>query len=46
MGGLDAKTMGLRILTLGLKTATTTRKLVLNVLEAVARFERQIMLDR
>lgn len=36
----------LRILALGMDTATPTGKLMLNVLGAVAQFEREIMLER
>ena len=44
--GLEAKSVGLRILDLGLDTSTATGKLMLNVLGSVAQFEREMMLER
>ena len=38
--------MGLRILAMGVDTATPTGKLVLNVLGAIGQFEREVMLER
>jgi len=43
---LEKKTVGLRILSLGMDTQTPTGKLMLTVLGAVAQFEREIMLER
>jgi DNA invertase Pin-like site-specific DNA recombinase len=43
---LEAKSVGLRILYLGLDTTTATGKLMLNVLGSVAQFEREMMLER
>lgn len=43
---LAAKGVELRVLNLGLDTATPTGKLMLNVLASVAQFEREIMLER
>lgn len=43
---LEAKGVGLRILDLALDTANATGKLMLNVLGAVAQFEREMMLER
>ena len=43
---LTAKGVSLRILGLGLDTATPTGKLMLNMLAAVAQFEREMMLER
>lgn len=43
---LEGKTVGLRILDLGLDTTTATGKLMLNVLGSVAQFEREMMLER
>ncbi|MDW4548401.1 recombinase family protein [Defluviimonas sp. D31] len=43
---LDGKRVGLRILDLGLDTSNATGKLMLNVLGAVAQFEREMMLER
>lgn len=43
---LEGKGVGLRILDLGLDTATATGKLMLNVLGSVAQFEREMMLER
>ena len=44
--GLDTKSVGLRVLDLGLDTTNATGKLMLNVLGAVAQFEREMMLER
>ena len=43
---LDGKRVGLRVLDLGLDTSNATGKLMLNVLGAVAQFEREMMLER
>jgi len=43
---LEAKGVALRILNLGIDTATPTGKLMLNVLAGVAQFEREMMLER
>jgi DNA invertase Pin-like site-specific DNA recombinase len=43
---LEAKSVGLRILDLGLDTATAAGKPMLNVLGSVAQFERGVMLER
>jgi DNA invertase Pin-like site-specific DNA recombinase len=43
---VTAKGVGLRILAMGVDTATPTGKLVLNVLGAVGQFEREVMLER
>lgn len=43
---LADKGVELRVMNLGLDTATSTGKLMLNVLAAVAQFEREMMLDR
>ena len=43
---LDEKSVGLRILNLGMDTQTPTGKLMLTVLGSVAQFEREIMLAR
>lgn len=43
---LEAKGVGLRILSLGADTGTSTGRLILNVLGAVAEFERDLMLER
>jgi DNA invertase Pin-like site-specific DNA recombinase len=43
---LEAKKVGLRVLDLGLDTTNATGKLMLNVLGAVAQFEREMMLER
>lgn len=43
---LDAKDASLRILNLNLDTGTPTGKLILNMLGAVAQFEREMMLER
>src|SRR6056297_1489331 len=43
---LEAKSVGLRILDLGLDTSNATGKLMLNVLGSVAQFQREMMLDR
>jgi len=44
--GLESRGVGLRVLELGLDTSNATGKLMLNVLGAVAQFEREIMLER
>jgi DNA invertase Pin-like site-specific DNA recombinase len=43
---LTKKGVGLRILAMGIDTATPTGKLVLNVLGAIGQFEREVMLER
>jgi DNA invertase Pin-like site-specific DNA recombinase len=43
---LDAKGVGLRIISMGVDTNTPTGKLMLNVLGSVAQFEREMMLER
>lgn len=43
---LEAKSVGLKVLDLGLDTTNATGKLMLNVLGAVAQFEREMMLER
>jgi DNA invertase Pin-like site-specific DNA recombinase len=43
---LTAKGVDLHILSMGLDTSTATGKLILNVMGAIAEFERAIMLER
>jgi DNA invertase Pin-like site-specific DNA recombinase len=43
---LEAKGVSLRILAMNLDTSTPTGQLMLNVLGAVAQFERELMLER
>jgi len=43
---LDAKRVTLRILGMGVDTATPNGRLVLNLLGSIAQFEREIMLER
>ena len=43
---LTKKGVGLRILAMGVDTATPTGKLVVNVLGAIGQFEREVMLER
>jgi len=43
---LEGKGAALRIVNLGIDTATPTGKLMLNVLGGVAQFEREMMLER
>jgi DNA invertase Pin-like site-specific DNA recombinase len=43
---LETKGVGLRIVNLGVDTNTSTGKLMLNILGAVAQFEREMMLER
>lgn len=43
---LAFKGVGLRVLNIGMDTATPTGKLMLNVLASVAQFEREMMLER
>jgi DNA invertase Pin-like site-specific DNA recombinase len=43
---LEAKGASLRILNLGVDTATPTGKLILTVMGGIAQFEREIMLER
>lgn len=46
IAALEAKGVSLRIVSLGVDTATPTGKLMLNVLGGVAQFEREMMLER
>jgi DNA invertase Pin-like site-specific DNA recombinase len=46
LNALEAKGVALRIVNLGVDTATPTGKLMLNVLGGVAQFEREMMLER
>jgi DNA invertase Pin-like site-specific DNA recombinase len=46
VGKLTAKGVALKILSMGVDTATPTGKLMVSVLGAVAEFERAIMLER
>ncbi|WP_164555347.1 recombinase family protein, partial [Paracoccus haematequi] len=46
VANLKAKGVSLRILDLGLDTSTPTGELILNMMGAVAQFERQMMLER
>lgn len=46
LGQLEAKSVALRILSMGIDTSTPTGKLMLTVLGAVAQFEREVMLER
>lgn len=43
---LDGKSVGLRILDLGLESSTATGMLMLKVLGSVSQFEREMMLER
>lgn len=43
---LNAKSVALRIVAMGVDTGTPTGKLMLNVLASVAQFEREMMLER
>jgi DNA invertase Pin-like site-specific DNA recombinase len=43
---LEQKSVGVRILNLGMDTQTPTGKLMLTVLGAIAQFEREMMLER
>jgi DNA invertase Pin-like site-specific DNA recombinase len=43
---LELKNVGLRILNINLDTSTATGRLMLNMLAAVAEFERQMLLER
>jgi DNA invertase Pin-like site-specific DNA recombinase len=43
---LTKKGVGLRILSMGVDTATPTGRLMLNVIGSVAQFEREVMLER
>ena len=45
-GALREKGVGLRILALNLDTATSTGKLMVNLLGSIAEFERELMLER
>ncbi len=46
MATLNAKSAGLRILSLNLDTDTPTGKLMVNLLASIAEFERELMLER
>lgn len=46
VAALDAKGVALRILNLGVDTGTATGKLVIQILGAIAEFERAMMLER
>lgn len=46
VGRIEDKRASLRILAMNLDTATSTGKLMLNVLGSVAQFEREMMLER
>lgn len=46
VANMKAKGVSLRILDLGLDTSTPTGELILNMMGAVAQFERQMMLER
>lgn len=46
MQTIEAKKAGLRIVDLGIDTGTATGRLMLNVVSAIAQFEREIMLER
>lgn len=43
---LERKGVGLRVLSMGLDTATPTGKLMVNLLGSIAEFERELMLER
>lgn len=43
---LEAKSVALRILSMGLDTSTPSGKLMVNVFASVAQFEREVMLER
>jgi DNA invertase Pin-like site-specific DNA recombinase len=43
---LEAKGVALKVLDLGLDTATSTGRLMLNLLGSIAQFEREMMLER
>jgi DNA invertase Pin-like site-specific DNA recombinase len=43
---IEAKGASLRILAMGVDTATPTGRLILNVIGSIAQFEREIMLER
>ncbi|MBS8273335.1 recombinase family protein [Thalassospira tepidiphila] len=46
MQTIETKKAGLRIVDLGIDTGTATGRLMLNVVSAIAQFEREIMLER
>ena len=46
IGTLERKGVALRIVNLGIDSATPTGKLMLNVMGGVAQFEREVMLER
>lgn len=46
MGRLESKKVGLVVLALNLDTSTPTGKLMVNMLGAIAQFERELMLER
>lgn len=43
---LEAKAVSLRVLAMGMDTATPTGRLMLNLLGSIAQFEREVMLER
>jgi DNA invertase Pin-like site-specific DNA recombinase len=43
---LEAKKVSLRILGMGVDTATPTGRLMVNLLGSIAQFEREVMLER
>jgi DNA invertase Pin-like site-specific DNA recombinase len=43
---LEGKGVSLRVIGMGIDTSTPNGKLMLNVLGAVAQFEREVMLER
>lgn len=43
---LEAKGVGIRIVAMGIDSTTATGKLMLNVVGAIAQFEREMMLER
>jgi DNA invertase Pin-like site-specific DNA recombinase len=43
---LEQKKVGLRIIDMGLDTATPTGRLMINLLGSIAQFEREVMLER
>jgi DNA invertase Pin-like site-specific DNA recombinase len=46
VGRLEAKGVSLRVLAMGMDTATPTGRLMLNLLGSIAQFEREVMLER
>jgi DNA invertase Pin-like site-specific DNA recombinase len=43
---LEKKGVSLRILSMGIDTATSTGRLMLNLLASISQFEREVMLER